>query len=330
MTQSFLPKTVTIQDIAERLGISKNSVSLALRNSPRISEKTKTQVHDLAQKLNYVPNLAARNLTNCRSGLIGIYTLTLNDFVRMELVNSLIAELHFAYYRPILGLGEEHYGGWQTSPWIKTFEQLNIEALVVINEVSITKILPIPTICVACHPNDSLKCDYIALDRTEAAHKGLSYLIKQGYKSILIGSPRSSPIGKACKKILSDAGIEPKFLPVQDFMLDEEIQNIANLSYNIVRQENTAILFSDSYIAARVCHTLTKMGVHIPSDVSIIGYDYFPWAHMLSIPLTTIEQPIADLALRAIELTKQRLLDPDAPFRHEVLSHKLVIRQSTV
>ncbi|MCK5878941.1 MAG: LacI family DNA-binding transcriptional regulator, partial [Holophagae bacterium] len=126
-------KVPTLQDIADQIGCARNTVSLALRGSKRISFKMRHQIELVSAQVGYVPNLAARNLKTQRSGLIGIYVESATDDVRVRLLNSLVNELHTTHYKPILGIAnsptEEK---WHTAPWIQSFLALNVEALVVV------------------------------------------------------------------------------------------------------------------------------------------------------------------------------------------------------
>ncbi len=69
-------------------------------------------------------------------------------------------------------------------------------------------------------------------------------------------------------------------------------------------------------------------GVAVPGQMAFVGYDYYPWAEALPVPLTTVEQPMDALADKTIALVRYRLEHPHAPWRHETLRHALVARAS--
>ncbi|MCD4823377.1 MAG: LacI family transcriptional regulator [Phycisphaerae bacterium] len=331
MKRASKRKVTTLKDIALLAGCSQNTVSLALRNSNRISKEMRKRIRQIARRLKYVPNMAARNLSTRRSGIIGVYTYALYDAVRTELINSLITELHTAEYRPVLGLGKGHVGPWHSSPWMQTFRELNVEAMVVVAE-TIDK-LPqwtrrIPVILVGCHPNESFQCDYLAIDRKQAANSGIEHLISRGHKKILVACNEQSVFAQGCFDTIKKAGLKPYYVCV-DYPCSEE-QWATVLSY-LTRQQDrpTAAIFGDSPLAAEFMHHLQKTGVKIPKDIAIVGYDYFPWAKMLKVPLTTINQPISELASQAVTLVKTRLTEPETPLVHTILPHKLMIRKSS-
>lgn len=331
MKHKYKHKTITLKDIAEQSGCSKNTVSLALRNSKRISEATRKQIHRIAKKLGYIPNLAGRNLRTRRSGIIGVYTRSLYDAVRTELINNLLAGLHTAGCRPVLGLGDEHSGPWHSSPWMQTFKEFNVEAMVIVAET--VGRLPkwprrIPTILVGGQPDESLPCDCLALDRKAAAKLGIKHLISRGHKKILVACNEKSVFAQGCFEAVKNAGLKSYNVFV-NYPYSEEQQVTLFSRLTQQRDRPTAIIFGDSPLAAESMHRLQQNGMKIPRDIAVVGYDYFPWAEMLKIPLTTIEQPISKLAAEAVNMVKVRLAEPEAPLMHTILPHKLIIRKSS-
>jgi LacI family transcriptional regulator len=324
---------ITLIDIARKAECSPNTVSLALRSSPRISQETRDRIHSIARRLNYTPNYAATHLRRQRSGMIGVYAHAIRDAVRIELVNHLLRELHTAEYRPVLGLEQDHPGPWYNSPWMQTFKQLNVEALVILSE-DINE-LPewsknIPVILLGCNPNESLPCDYLALDRAEAAQMGIEHLIDRGHREILVACSPQCNFGKGSMKALRKHRCKIHKLPLPG-LNPEDIQQSRLLGYTYARQSQgpTAAIFGDSGLAAGFLSGVINRGGRVPKDMAVLGYDYFPWADMLAAPLTTVEQPIHAMATAAVDLIKKRLRQPDAPPVHIVQPHTLVIRKST-
>jgi DNA-binding LacI/PurR family transcriptional regulator len=324
---------ITLQDIAREAKCSPNTVSLALRDSQRISPEMRKRVQALARQLKYTPNFAARHLRRRRSGMIGVYTYTLHDAVRTELVNRLLQELRTAEYRPVLGVEDGFNGSWYDSPWMETFRELNVEALVIINN-EVTE-LPewsknIPVVVLGCEPNESLPCDYLALDRAEAAQIGITHLVERGHQKILLACLPQCSFGQGALKAMKKYRCKTVKMPLPE-LNPLDIQQSRLMGYTYARQSDgpTAALFGDSGLAAGfISGTLDRQG-HVPEDIAVVGYDYFPWADMLAVPLTTVEQPIHVMASTAVELVKKRLADPEAPPIHIVQPHSLVIRKST-
>ncbi len=325
-------KKIKLADIARKAGCSANTVSLALRNSRRISEDLRKKIHSIAEHFLYTPNYAARNLRVRRSGMIGVYTRILNDAVRTELVNHFLEELHTAEYRPVLGLGQGHHGPWYTSPWMQTFRELRVEALVIL--WGSAEQLPewtksIPIILVGCEPDETLPCDYLALDRTQAGCLATEHLLSRGHREILLGSSPDTNFGQGCIKALSANECKP-FEHSYEFPATD-IQKAQTYGLELAgrRTRPTAALFGDSGIAASFMRGVLDGKRAIPGDMAVVGYDYFPWASMLAVPLTTVEQPIEAMAATAVDLIRKRLAEPEASAVHIVQPHRLVIRESS-
>jgi LacI family transcriptional regulator, galactose operon repressor len=321
----------TLQDIADEAGCSKNTVSLALRDSSRISEATRENIRKLAHDLGYITNIAARNLTTRRSGLIGVYTHAVQDDVRSTLINRLLTGLHTAEYKPLLGLGYGHEGNWHTSPWMQTFQEMNIEALVLAFTTfgrMPTWLRDIPVVLVGCYPTKRPPCDSVALDRHEVGEMGVRHLIQQGHEHICVATGTDSGIGKGCMETLKCANLPPAGPCPQTSPPPTELAAFCD-SVLASQPQPTAIFFGDTPLAVNFMRVALQKGISIPKDLAIIGYDYFSWADMLKIPLTTIEQPLDAMANAALDMVGQRLKNPAAPRMRQVLPHRLVIRAST-
>lgn len=317
-------KDVTLGDIALIAKCSKNTVSLALRGSSRISDARRQEIEKIALDLGYVPNLSARQLSAKRTGYIGIYTKALIDAVRTTLINDLITGFHGTGNHPILGLGDSPDQEWQESNWIQAFRAMRVEAIVLVAEIteapgSITT-GGVPTVLVHCQPDDRLQCDYIGLDRAEAAALGLDRLMSTGRRSIAVYGSEGSTFTEHCK---NGTGAEVYTAKESEPSSQEYYAHFA-----ANRKKYDAALFQDSEIAARFIARAMDDGVSIPDDLAVVAYDYYPHAQLLRVPLTTIEQPIHNLAERAIRMILNRVQNPNSPWVHEVLPHRLVPRLS--
>jgi DNA-binding LacI/PurR family transcriptional regulator len=333
MKKQISRKKVKLADIARKAGCSANTVSLALRNSKRISEDLRKKIHTIAEQFLYTPHYAARNLRVRRSGMIGVYTHILNDAVRTDLVNHFLEELHTTEYRPVLGLGQgSTQGPWHTSPWMQTFRELRVEALVVLwgtvdKLPEWTKSIPI--ILVGCEPDETLPCDYLALDRIQAGTMGVEHLISRGHREILVGTAMGCNFGKGCVKTLSVH--HAKLFEPSCELTAANLPEAQAYGFNLASQNAlpSGAIFGDSGIAASFMRGVLDSKRRIPEDIAVVGYDYFPWAPMLAVPLTTVEQPIETMASAAVDLIRNRLTIPDAPPVHIVQPHRLVIRESS-
>jgi LacI family transcriptional regulator len=333
MKQMKESSRTTLREIAQKAGCSLNTVSLAVRGSSRISEEMRSRISQIAQELNYIPNFAARHLRNQRSGIIGVYSGPIRDAVRIELVNHLLQELHTAEYRPMLGIEQDIIDPGYKSPWMETFRLLNVEALVVICQPTVN--LPewtnhIPVILLGGEPDETLTCDYLALDRAEGARIGIEHLISRQHRDIMVCCDPGGNYYRGCIETLRRHRCKIHKCPLPN-PNKIDLQQARLLGYTLARQSQgpTATIFGDSGLAAGFMCVIRDRQGRVPEDMAVIGYDYFPWADMLAVPLTTVEQPIYSMASAAVDLVRRRLAEPDAPPIHVIQPHNLVIRKST-
>jgi DNA-binding LacI/PurR family transcriptional regulator len=332
-------RTITLQDIANAANCSRNTACLAVRNSKRISKEKRELIQKIATELDYVPNMAARNLRFSKTGIVGIYAFSLNDAVRVSLANSLVSNLHINGKHPVLGLNPDHEKPWFEDPWMQSFQSLRAEAIVVISggkEVLPSWAKKTPIILVGCMPDEQLKCDYVALDRKAAAFMAISHLESKGHKNIMIVSSDGSSVDKedlsfarSSLNIANERNMLSTFVPIVcssnfDRQLDALLVKLLE-----ERKKYSALVFSDTQIAVTFMTRLFAMGIDVPGELAIISYDYFPWTNALRVPITTIEQPVDAITFESMEIIKKRIGDPNMPFIHKILPHKLVVRNST-
>ncbi|HBR19413.1 MAG: hypothetical protein A2Y13_04505 [Planctomycetes bacterium GWC2_45_44] len=332
------PHKFTLKDVAQQVGCSQNTVSLALRGSTRISAPVRGKITRIAAKLGYVPNYAASNLASQRSGIIGIYTQALYDAVRTTIVNDLLIRLHTNNYKPVLGLAENIDTPWYQSPWLHTFKAMKVEALLIVTESDITAIPEnlesVPLIFVGNQPHKNLKCDYIAIDRREAGQIAVEHLIRQGHQDILIACNSKSYFGSGCVNVIKKNRANAHFVKYPSVRsiiskTDEQAHIERWANYLLQNRQVSAVVFVDAPLAVRFLRHLDLCGIRVPADVSILSYDYFPWAQDIRIPLTTIEQPLAQLIDTTVEVVQNRLRRLSNTHTQLVLKHNLVVREST-
>ena len=323
-------KEATIKDIAEVAGCSKNTVSLALRGSSRISPARRDEIEAIALSLGYVANLSARHLSAKQSPFIGIFTQTIRDAVRMTLIDKLITGFHGTGLHPIFGLGDSAEQQWQHSPWIEAYRAMRVQAIVLVGEAPGLKLHPgprkVPMVLVHCQPDEHLECDYIGLDRAEAAFLGKNRLEEHGRRSIVVFGSRGSTFTQS----VAESGTPSCSVSICCVDIGEPKAMAGECFSHFLSQRGVydGALFQDSGVAAEFLNMAVLKGIPIPEELAIVAYDYYPQADLLKVGLSTIEQPLDELAERAIEIIVRRAHHPEAPWVHETLPHRLALRES--
>ncbi len=89
-----------------------------------------------------------------------------------------------------------------------------------------------------------------------------------------------------------------------------------------------AVFCASDHLAAQLLQSLNKLGVRVPDDLRLVGFDNVPFASLLTVPLTTMDQPCRDIALTAFNALQERLANPTLPARTLMVSPRIVIRES--
>jgi len=325
-------QNVTQQQIADLVGCSQNTVALALRQSTRISEKMRKRVLEVADSLAYRPNLAARGLRAGRSGLVGVFTGTL-DYVRQRYIQHILTGLDETRFKPIVGQDQLSHAPWYNAPWIDTFLELRVEALISFAWHDTAKVpqwhKQVPVIFSGFDPEPDVPCDQVSMDRRDAAIMATKYLIEQGHRRITMVTPYLPPLQVAgYETTMKEAGLKPEISLVGN--KPHCHMNLNGLIKRLQRKRNraTALFVIDSPLAADIINATQIAGICVPDDVAILGYDHMLWADKLAIPLTTIEQPIEDLVKQTIKVLDSRLENPALPPQHSAVPFHIVPRAS--
>jgi len=171
--------------------------------------------------------------------------------------------------------------------------------------------------------------DLVGIDNRRAGYVITAHLLEAGCQRIVfIGRPGSAPTVDArmvgYKDALADAGsrfrahihrIEPDDHPAVKAILDK------------VRPDG--FICANDFTAAHLLKTLNKLGVSVPDEVRMTGIDDVKYASLLSVPLTTIHQPCAEMGAAAISTMLERVRNPTLPARDILLNFRLVVRESS-
>jgi len=323
----------TLSDLSEKLGYSKTTVSLALRSSPKIPESTRRKIEMVARKFAYVPNFAAQSLKKGRTDLVGIYA-EMNDQVRVSIVNSLFEAMSAVGMKPLVGITKPLSEGWDESSYVKTFLELHVSVIAIVSFD--VPVLPkwqkeVPLILVGAQERKN--CDCVLLDRGEAGETAARFLLSQGIEEATLvlnninedALPVLDAEGFAmrCARVLRQDGFEcPSYNLTGD---NASMMSLVERTRN--SKKRTGLCFCDSEVAAKFMAIAQHSGIDISKDICVVGYDYFPTADIVGIPLTTVEQPVDLLAKYATHVIENRIKNPGSEYNQITLKHRLVVRQ---
>jgi DNA-binding LacI/PurR family transcriptional regulator len=319
-----------MQDIADKVGVSKALVSLVIRKAPGPSEETRQRVFAAADELGYRVNRTAALMTARRSHLIGVMANIRNSF-HAEMVEHIVEAADRAGYEVVLGAVTPTHA---ESKVIDTMLDFRCEGVVLLGPESTADELNLlgdrlPTVVVGRRVSgQSLDVVRAADGRGIAA--AVDHLVGLGHRGIvhvsggpgLIAADRRNGFLRAMRRHgLGDAVvIDAEFT---------ENAGIAAAQRLLDGALPTAVVCANDRLAIGVLDELRRGGVDVPGRVSVTGYDDSQLAQLAHIDLTTVSQEPREQANRAVQAVVERLDSGRTAPVSSVLAPRLVIRGTT-
>jgi LacI family transcriptional regulator len=343
---------VTIRDVAAESGYSASTVSIVLNSAPLsryIPAETKQRIETAARRLGYRPNPLARSLRSQRSNIVGVMVFDITDPFCTPILRGLENSLYQSNYLSLLA--DAHNEPHRFERYLEMLLDRRVEGLIVIANWLVTdiKVLAdltqrqVPTIIAGREfENDSVST--VSADNEGGAALALEHLYKLGHRDIaFLRGPRAlSSSGQRWKGIRNFA--QANGLSVDAKMVAELPESgDANSSFEaglqltaeLLRRGKpfSALLAYDDITALGALRALTKKGLRVPEDCSVIGFDDVAQASLSLPALTTIRQPMeamgsmsAGILLDAIKAVNQKR---DMPVVRRKIAAELVVREST-
>jgi len=328
-------KAPNIRDVAAVAGVSYQTVSRVLNDSLSIKDSTRERVLAAIEQLNYRPNQAARALATSRSRTIGVLSADAKAFYGpTTAIHSIEQYAREAGYR----LSITNINSSDTSSIKSGLDHLlsqSIEALVVIapqvrvfdviNELSLT--VPFVTMeSTGRDPRHSLSVDQIAGARLATKH-----LIDLGHEEIMyISGPQDWIEAEARMQGFLDE-INAADLRVRAPILGDWSAHFgyyAGLELLKFR-DFTAVFAGNDQMALGFMHACRELGLDVPGDISIVGFDDIPEAQFFTPPLTTIHQDFNEVGRQSLLLLLEEIEAGRRSTRRVVVPPALKVREST-
>lgn len=354
MTQSAATRPSTIRHVAALAGVSIKTVSRVLNCEPGVIPETQARVRDAVAQLNYTPNPSARNLASVVSNLIGLaYShISLDD-------TDKDSDRGGHQYGLILQIGaqracQQHEFGLLPMPsdaslpdigerLVAQVRELRLGGLVLAAPLSNAPGLldalrehQIAHVCI--NPNDlHHSTPYVAIGEAQAAYDMTDHLIGKGHRAIgfikgMLGSRVSEERYQGYTGAMAQhgLGVDPQWVVQGDFTFQSGRECGRTLLGRTPRV--SAIFASNDDMAVGVMHAAYASGIRIPQDISIAGFDDTELARFSWPPLTTIRQPLEQMAQTAVEqlirLVRPQRVDLVAHEPHLIFPCSLIERDS--
>ncbi len=309
---------ITIIDIAKILGITKSTVSRALNNHPDISQATKDAVIEVAQSHNYIPNTVASSFRNKKTKVVGLIVPQISYFFFPSVVRGIEEVVHNKGYKLLILQSNESYE--------REVENLNILIANNVEGILVSVAFETKNFQHFQHVIDielpivffdrvvkDLNTDIVLVDDITGSFKAVDYLLKAGRRKIAICTGNLNLLIsrnrlQGYKTALLEMGI-----PIMDNLIiscetpEETEQKFSELLSNS-NPPDGVFAISDLTMTG-VMKAIFKHNLHIPKDISVIGFCEEPFRSMYNPHLTAIEPMGFEIGKKAAELLFERLED---------------------
>ncbi|MEC7265584.1 MAG: LacI family DNA-binding transcriptional regulator [Bacteroidota bacterium] len=333
---------VTLKDMATELKLSPSTVSRALNDHPAIGDKTKKAVKELANELDYQPNPMALGLLQKKSNTIGVIVPEITSHFFSAIITGIQDVIGPSEYNIMICLSNESYEEEVTL--VKKLSKMRVDGILVspsseTKDFNHFRRLQNNDVPVVVFDRDcpGLEADKVLVDDYSGAYQAVEYLIRSGCSKIAhLGGPLNLSTTKHRLQGYLDA-MEKNGVPTRE----EYILHVDGFSHKdglkpakkLLALENTpdAIFAVNDSIATSAIHMAKKMGLRIPEDISIVGFDDEPHSSYFSPSLSTVWQPVYSLGMLSARILLQRIKDRGSndEFRLEIFKPELVIRTSS-
>ncbi len=328
----------TISDVSRLAKVSVATVSRVVSNKCYVKPETKEKVNKAIQELGYQPNQSARNLRMNTSGVILVITPNMTNPYYANIITG-ISETARKYECSTFVCSTDS-DDKQDVAFMQLLQHRADAAIVLAtnsNDVSLLPYLDWFPVVFCSEYNPDLKVDRISIDNYKAAYEATEYLIKLGHKKIGMMSSENDYVStKLRKKGFIDACEKYQIEVDEDHIIyaskDYSFSSARRLAKDFLSRENrvTALFCISDILALGANQGAKELGLDVPKDISIMGFDNLEYAQMIIPQITTVHQPCYEIGVAAMERIHQKLMNKEEDVKVEVLEHHLVIRGSTI
>jgi DNA-binding LacI/PurR family transcriptional regulator len=326
-------RAVTMQDVADHVGVSKALVSMVFRRVTGPSAETRRRVLEAAEKLGYRPNRSAALLSLRRSHLIGVMANIRNTF-HAELVEDIVAEADAFGYEVVLGAVTPTHGEIAV---VETLLDFRCEALVLLgpefDEARLAELGGRTSVVVVGRRTPCPSVDVVRTADARGIGRVVDHLVELGHRRIshlsggsgTIPNDRKSGYTRAMKRHgLADA------IDIIDGDFTEQAGILAARELLGRRKRPTAVCAANDRSAIGLLDELRRSGIEVPDGIAVAGYDDSMLAQLTHIDLTTVSQEPRQQADRAVRAVVERLDEGRRERLDVLLEPRLVIRHTTM
>ena len=324
---------ITIGDVAERAGVSIATVSRVVNGRYGVAQSTYSRVQAVIEDLGYESSLVARSLRSHRTNVIGIIVADIEPF-SAELLKGAARAIRSTGYELVVYSGGGHVGdqvGWERR-YLSRVNGTLTDGTLLVTPTVVDVPSNAPVVAVDPHAGVSSLAT-VESQNLEGAVTATEYLIRLGHRRIgfIAGRPdlESARLReRGYRQALDNAGMvfDPDLIRVGGYTREATEGPARELLESA--EPPTAIFAANDVSALATIDVARTVGMSVPDDLSVIGFDNIPESALSDPPLTTIDQSIQEMGYVATRLLVDHIADPFLEPVHKTLPTELVVRRS--
>ena len=327
----------TIKDVAARAGVSFTTVSHVLNETRPVSADARRRVLAAVEEIGYLPSAVARSLRKAQTRIVGVLVPTVTNPFFAELVVGVEAACRHAGYSVFLCNSDNDPKRQQQ--YMRTLLEKRVDGLLLSSAgdadalARIFKQATVPAVTV-----DRLvpgaRADCVSIDNLDGARKAVEHLIGLGHRRVgCISGPAEFEVAQeridGWRRAHQDAGlnVDEGLLVEGDFSSASGYEAARKLLQ--ARPDITALFASNDLMALGALRAAAEMGLKLPQQLSIVGFDDIELGHFVFPALSTVGCSIQELGREAGRVLIERIEHPGASLKDLRLKPRLVVRESS-
>ena len=324
---------VNIKDVARHAGVSVATVSRVLGGGSAVSEAAREKVLEAVKALGYRPDLAARRLRSRVSSTIGLVVSDIRNAFFTE-VSRAVEDVAFSRQLSVI-LCNTDEDPEREAACLTLMRDENVSGVILSPSLSLlsrfrAEDYGFPVVLIDRYER-GIAADAVLLDNFDAASRLTGHLLEHGHRSPLFLYGAESATGRQ-RLEGHRAAMTAHGLPCRAEGIKPRVEQARAAALAVLQRDPRpdAIIASSGLVLLGIVEAQRELGLAVPGEVALAGFDDLPWTRLVEPGLTVIAQPTYEMGQEAIGLLLQRIAEPDKAVRQLVLRGELVERGSTL
>lgn len=333
---------VSLSDIAKAAGVSTALVSYVMSGKEkegRVGQEMANRIREIANELNYQPNLLAKSLRNGRTNTIGLIIADISNPFFANIAREVEDESRRNGYTIIIGSSDEDADkAWDL---MNVLINRQVDGFIIVSSENSGRLVEhlqnirLPFVLLDRHFPE-YNTDFVVTNNAKASHEAGSHLIQNGYRRIGFIAYKSAMFHvkeriRGYQEALQEHGIEPKATWLKEVQFNAIESEIRTAIDELVQTEEPidAIIFSTYGLAVNGLKYLNELRLRVPEDLGVVSFGQAEVFDLYYCPISYMRQPIDVLGKKAVSMLITRLSGESGEAQHFTVDAQLIARESS-